>query len=130
MKIFIICSFIMPILALDFSIDISPIIYENCTSCHREGQIASFLPLENYEDVFINRFWIAYAIEGSEDIRHGEPIMPPWPPDREYSTLLDEMYLSESEVHTFIEWVDGGALQGNPQEEYLMPDFPEGSKVI
>ena len=49
MKIFIICSFIMPILALDFSIDISPIIYENCTSCHREGQIASFLPLENYD---------------------------------------------------------------------------------
>ena len=44
---------ISPLLALDYSIDISPIIYENCTSCHREGQIGAFLHLTNYEDVFI-----------------------------------------------------------------------------
>ena len=73
---------ISPLLALDYSIDISPIIYENCTSCHREGQIGAFLHLTNYEEVFNNRFWIAYAIAGDEDSRHGDPIMPPWPADR------------------------------------------------
>ena len=86
---FILLTF--PMHAIDFSADISPIIYENCTSCHRSGQIASFLPLTNYEEVFDNRFWIAYAIEGDEDeTRHGEPLMPPWPADRSYSTLLDD----------------------------------------
>ena len=68
---------ISPLLALDYSIDISPIIYKNCTSCHREGQIGAFLHLTNYEEVFNNRFWIAYAISGDEDSRHGDPIMPP-----------------------------------------------------
>ena len=93
MKYLIYILFLFPLQALDYSEDISPIIYNNCTSCHRPGQIASFLPLTNYEEVFNDRFWIAYAIEGDEESRHGDPIMPPWPADRSYSTLLDEMYL-------------------------------------
>ena len=70
---------------LNYSEDISPIIYNNCTSCHRSGEISAFLPLTNYLEVYENRNLIAYAIAGDEE-RHGEPIMPPWPPDREYST--------------------------------------------
>ena len=31
-------------------------------------------------------------IADDEDSRHGNPIMPPWPPDREYSTFLDEQW--------------------------------------
>ena len=33
-----------------FSRDVAPILYENCTGCHRTGQIAPF-PLETYGDV-------------------------------------------------------------------------------
>ena len=88
-----------------------------------------FLPLTNYEEVFNNRFWIAYAIAGDDDSRHGDPIMPPWPADREYSTLLDEMYLTEDEIHIFSDWVDSGAMQGDPLSEAPMPDFPEGSAI-
>ena len=29
--------------------------------------ILAFLPLSNYEEVFNNRFWIAYAIAGDDD---------------------------------------------------------------
>ena len=83
--------FLIPLKALDFSVDISPIIYTNCTSCHRAGQIGAFLPLTNYDQVFNNRFWIAYAITGDDESRHGDPIMPPWPADRSYSTLLDHL---------------------------------------
>ena len=129
MKIFIITLLIFPLNALDYSVDISPIIYNNCTSCHRTGQIAAFLPLTNYEDVFNNRFWISYAISGDEESRHGDPIMPPWPADRSYSTLLDEMYLTEDEIHTILEWIETEALQGDIDEEYPMPNFPEGSQI-
>jgi hypothetical protein len=129
MNRYILFIILSSIFAIDFSNDISEIIYTNCTSCHREGQIGSFLPLTNYSEIFENRFWIAYAIEGSQASRHGNPIMPPWPADRSYSALLDEMYLSDDEVHTFIEWIDLGAMQGDPLEEYQIPDFPEGSSI-
>ena len=124
---FILLTF--PMHAIDFNADISLIIYENCTSCHRPGQIASFLPLTSYEEVFDNRFWIAYAIEGEEDSRHGDPIMPPWPADRSYSTLLDEMYLTEEDIHLFLDWIDIGAMQGDPIDEHPMPSFPSGSVI-
>ena len=128
MKYLIISLILHPLFAINFSEDISPIIYENCTSCHRPGEIASFLPLTNYEEVFNNRNWIAYAIVG-DDSRHGDPIMPPWPADRNYSNLIDEMYLTEDEIHTILDWVDAEALQGNPANEYPMPNFPEGSNI-
>ena len=129
MKYILISILISPIFSLDYSIDISPIIYENCTSCHRDGQIGAFLHLTNYEEVFNNRFWIAYAIAGDENSRHGDPIMPPWPADRSYSNLLDAMYLTENEIHTYLDWLDADAMQGDPTEEYPMPDFPEGSAI-
>ena len=128
MKYIVYILLICPLMALDYSIDISPVIYENCTSCHRSGQIGSFLPLTSYEEVYNNRYWIAYAIAGNEE-RHGDPIMPPWPADRTYSTLLDEMYLTENEIHTFLEWVDIGAMQGDPADETPIPNFHEGSAI-
>ena len=72
---------------------------------------------------------ISYAIAGDEESRHGSPIMPPWPADRFYSTLLDEKYLTEEQIHNFLEWIDAGAMQGDPQIEYPIPNFPEGSAI-
>ena len=102
MKYLIFTFLFFPLHALDYSIDISPILYENCTSCHREDQIGAFLPLTNYNEVFNNRFWIAYAIAGDDESRHGNPIMPPWPADRSYSNLIDEMYLKMKFIHFLI----------------------------
>ena len=90
--------------AINYSEDISPIIYNNCTTCHRPDEIGSFLPFESYEDVYNNRGLIAYVIAGDEDTRHGNPIMPPWPPDREYSTFLNERYLEDDEIQLILDW--------------------------
>ena len=100
--------------AINFSEDISPIIYQECTSCHRPNQIGAFLPLMNYDDIFSNRYWISSAIEGNDEERHGNPLMPPWPPDRLYSSFVGERYLTDDQVHTFLDWIDEGASQGNP----------------
>ncbi len=86
------------IYAINYSEDISPIIYNNCTNCHRPNEIGAFLPFENYQDVYNNRGLISYVIAGDDDSWPGNPIMPPWPPDREYSTLLGERYLEDDEI--------------------------------
>ena len=113
---------------LNYSEDISSMIYNNCTSCHRAGEIGAFLPLTNYSEVNSNKYWIAYAIEGIDD-RHGDPIMPPWPPDRTYSTFLGERYLTDEEIHNFLDWIDLGAPQGDSELEAPIPNFPEGSSI-
>ena len=67
-KLVIIISFIGSIMAnVNFSEHISPIIYENCTECHRQGEIGGFLPLTNYSQVFNNQNWIAFAISIPDD---------------------------------------------------------------
>ena len=115
--------------SINFSEDISPIIYQNCTECHRFGEIGAFLPLTNYQEIYDNRNWISFAISTEEDYRHGDPIMPPWPPDEEYSTLVGERTLHEDEINLFLDWVDEGASQGNPDLEFPMPEFSEGSAI-
>ena len=129
MKNFIFYFLITFLNAINFSEDISSIIYNNCTSCHRTSEIGAFLPLENYQDVYNNRSLIAYAVGGGDDLRHGNPMMPPWPPDREFSTLLDERYLEDEEIDLIISWIENGAIQGDPNLEYPMPNFPDGSTL-
>ena len=114
---------------INFSEDISPIIYQNCTECHRAGEIGAFLPLTNYQEVYDNRNRISYSIATEEDYRHGDPIMPPWPPDDEYSSLVGERTLLENEIHLFLEWVEEEASQGDPDLEFSIPEFPEGSAI-
>jgi hypothetical protein len=126
MKKIFIYIFISFIYSINFNDDIAPIIYNNCTECHRPNEIGAFLPFENYSDVYNNRYLIAYAI--SYDDRHGEPLMPPWPPDREYSTLLDERYLTDEEIQLVLDWIDEDASEGN-QPEYPIPEFPDGSTI-
>jgi hypothetical protein len=122
-------TFFTLLFAINFSENISPIIYNNCTVCHRPGEIGAFLQLTNFNEVYSNRDLIAYAISGDENLRHGEPIMPPWPPDRSYSTLIGERYLTENQIHDILEWISGGAVQGDPSLEFPMPIFPEGSAI-
>ncbi len=115
---------------INFSEDISRVIYENCTECHRQGEIGGpLLTLTTFQEVYESRNWISYAITTSQDFRHGDPIMPPWPPDDEYSSLVGERTLSESDVQLFLDWIDQGAPQGDPSLEYPLPSFPEGSSI-
>lgn len=102
----------------NFSQDIAPIIYNHCTSCHREGEIGP-MPLTSYQEVSNWANMIKYVTE----IRY----MPPWKADPTYSSFIGENYLTEGEIQLIAEWVDNGRPQGDPFQEPPLPDLAEGS---
>jgi hypothetical protein len=128
-KLVIIIGFLCPIAAINYSEDISPIIYKNCTECHREGEIGGFLHLTNFTEVYNNRNWISAAISIPDDYRHGQPMMPPWQPNLDYSSLVGERFLTENQIQLFTDWINEGGAQGDPNLEYPTPEFPEGSAI-
>jgi hypothetical protein len=106
--------------AVTYTKDISPIIYNNCTVCHRDGEIAPF-PLTNFEEVRDE----AYTIRSVT--RKG--YMPPWMPDRGFSHFLGERGLTDQEVETIAQWVKAEMPEGDPAFEAPMPKFAEGSAL-
>lgn len=104
----------------NFSEDIAPIIYNNCTSCHRPGEIGPF-SLTNYNEVAAWGSMIQYVTE----IKY----MPPWKPDREYSQFVGETGLSNQEIQLIADWVAAGSPQGDPNLEPPLPNFPAGSQL-
>ena len=64
MKKIFLYLFVSFIYTINFNDDIAPIIYNNCTECHRPNEIGSFLPFQSYTDVYNNRiliFWLPLA---------------------------------------------------------------------
>lgn len=112
---------LLPIIAssqVTYAEHIAPIIYDHCTTCHRQGEIGPF-ELTSYEDVR-DRALMIKAVTTSK-------YMPPWKPDPSFSHLQEENYLSDDEISLIAEWVDGDRPYGNAADEPPLPAFPEGS---
>ncbi len=122
-------SAILPLLAVpalaqtavpNFSQHVAPLIYQHCTSCHRTGEVAPF-PLTTYAEVSSHGQTIKAAT--------GSRYMPPWKPDPNYRHYLDENTLTQTEINTLRDWVDGGMPQGNPALAPAVPTYPSGSQL-
>ncbi len=103
-----------------FSEHIAPIIYDNCTSCHRLGEIAP-MAFTNYDEVAGWSDMIQYVTE----IKY----MPPWKPNLDYSHFVGERGLTDEEISLIADWVAAGVPQGDPALEPPLPDFPSGSQL-
>ena len=103
-----------------FHEDVAPIIFNECTSCHREGQIGP-MPFTNYAEVAAYGEFIEYVTSIG--------YMPPWTPDSEYAHFVGEKVLTVEEIETLSAWVDGGKVEGNPEDNPGLPDFPDGSQI-
>ena len=103
-----------------FHADIAPIIYQNCTECHRAGEIGP-MPFTTYEEVSEYSSFISYVT--------ATKYMPPWTPDPAYSTLRGERFLTEAEIELLADWHEAGAPEGDPADNPGLPDFPEGSQI-
>jgi hypothetical protein len=103
-----------------FTEDVAPILYKNCVSCHRPGEIGP-MPLRTYEEV---RPW-AEAIRSTTEIRE----MPPWYAVPEKSLpMRNERNLTSEEIATLAAWADAGAPRGAGELPPL-PDLVEGWTV-
>ena len=98
---------------LTFNRDIAPIIYENCTPCHRSGGAAPF-SLTTFQQVNRKKNTILGVTQSG--------LMPPWPADKNYSHFLGERYLIEVDKQKIKDWIEGGAPEGDTS---LLPDLPE-----
>jgi hypothetical protein len=103
-----------------YSKDVAPVIYKNCASCHRPGDIAP-MSLLNYAQT---RPW-AKAIR--EQVATGQ--MPPWHATQAHGTFENDRRLSDKEKDTLLRWVDGGAPQGNEKDLPPLPKFTEGWEI-
>jgi hypothetical protein len=103
-----------------FAKDVAPILFRNCASCHRPGEIGP-MPLLTYEDAR------PYAGMIKEKVLGGQ--MPPWHADPTHGKFLNERRLSDAEKATIARWVDAGAPAGNKADMPARPAFPEGWSI-
>lgn len=102
---------------ITYSEHIAPIIYQNCSSCHRKGEGAPF-KLESYRDVRKRGQMIQLVVESRR--------MPPWHPEEGHGTFAGNRRLSKKEIETLSTWVDRGMPRGDPKKEPPLPKFPKG----
>jgi hypothetical protein len=104
---------------LTYTRDIAPIIYRNCTSCHRAGEVAPFA-LQSYQDVRKHAETIA-AVTKSR-------YMPPWKADS-HGEFIGERRLTPTQISMLRQWLDQGAPEGNPADLPKLPSFPSGWRL-
>jgi hypothetical protein len=118
--IFIGCSFIFSCKESStnnptYSKDIAPIIYKNCTPCHRPNQIGHF-NLQTYTDVQSKAKAILYTVSNH--------LMPPWPADIHYSRFANELVLEDKEIELIKTWVNNNCPIGDSIAIPPVPNFP------
>ena len=95
---------------------IAPLVYNNCTKCHRPGQVAPF-SLLTYDDAF----------------RHGRDMMlqtttrymPPWKPEPGWAAYRDERRLTPAQIDLIQQWVAQGMPQGPMSKAPVMPVYSD-----
>jgi tetratricopeptide (TPR) repeat protein len=102
---------------LTFTKDVAPIVFENCSGCHRPEQTAPF-SLLSYDQVKKRARQIVDLTASG--------LMPPWPPERGYGRFKDERRLSADQVGILRQWCEEGGVEGRPQDLPRLPAWPSG----
>ena len=103
-----------------YSKDVAPILYKNCTGCHRPGEIAP-MPLLSYRET---RPWVkAIGTQVSKGT------MPPWHADPAFGEFLNDRRLSAGEKDTILRWVNAGGPEGNPADLPAAPAYKTGWNI-
>jgi hypothetical protein len=100
--------------------DVAPILYKNCATCHRPGEVAPF-SLLSYQDAAKRAQLIATVT--------GKRVMPPWKPEPGYGEFQDTRRLSDAQIAVLQEWAANGAPEGDPGTTPTPPVFPGGWQI-
>jgi Tfp pilus assembly protein PilF len=100
-----------------FTRDVAPILFRHCAGCHRPGEVGQF-NLLTYDDARQRARQIVYVTE--------RRVMPPWPPDPEFSELKGARTLPLDEVDVLRRWLAEGLQHGDPSDLPRQPTFTVG----
>ena len=100
-----------------FTEHVAPIVFNNCTVCHRAGEAAPF-SLASYEEVKKRGPFIVEVT--------GDRYMPPWHAESGDLKFKAERRLTDAQIDTLEAWVESGMEEGDPEKLPKLPDFPEG----
>lgn len=100
-----------------FAEHVAPIVFDNCTSCHRAGEAAPF-ELVDYDTVRKRGRMIQLVTQTR--------YMPPWKPEPGFGEFDGSRFLDADAVETLRRWVEAGMPEGDPSKTPELPEFPEG----
>ncbi len=100
-----------------YSADIAPILYRNCVTCHRPGQVAPF-SLLTYADAAKRAALLAEVT--------GARYMPPWKAEPGYGDFKGSRRLNDDEIRLISQWAKAGAPAGNLKTAPQPPLFASG----
>src|SRR5260221_1350370 len=99
-----------------FNHDIAPVMYRNCSACHRPGEAAPFALL-SHQDAAKKGKMIAKVTASH--------VMPPWKAEPASYAYRDERRLTEAEIGLIQAWVKAGMPEGTG-EKPEPPKFASG----
>jgi mono/diheme cytochrome c family protein len=108
---------VVPANEVTWTRDVAPIVYKNCTSCHRPGEVGPF-PLLTWKDAAKRADFLASIT--------AERRMPPWKPEPGFGSFHDERRLSDAEIKTLARWAETGTKEGDPKDLAPLPKFTDG----
>jgi thiol-disulfide isomerase/thioredoxin len=91
---------------LSYHKDVAPLVQQHCQGCHRQGGPGPF-ELITFDDVAGNAEKIREVVSDRR--------MPPWHGilDPQFGKLRNDQSLPEEALETIVDWIDGGAAEGN-----------------
>ena len=108
---------------LTFNRDIAPIIFINCSACHRPDQMGPFALL-TFNDVKKRAAQIAKVT--------ADHYMPPWLPGHDCCNFIGERRLSNEQIAMIQQWVAQGMTEGDAHDLPAPPKFddpPDGWRL-
>ena len=97
--------------------DVAPILYKNCTGCHRPGELGP-MSLLTYTNV--------YPWTKSIAARVSAETMPPWHADPSTGEFSNDRRLDPKDKATVLKWIANGAPEGDPKDLPPAPRYAEG----
>lgn len=106
-----------PSTSVTFSEHVAPIVFKQCSGCHRPGEGAPF-SLLSYTDVQRRAKTIAAVTQSR--------YMPPWHAESDMGAFRDDRRLTDVQIRTIQQWVAAGMPEGDPAKTPALPQFTPG----
>ena len=94
--------------------DVAPILYKNCTTCHRPGGAGPF-SLLTFADA---KRWGAQVVKVTQS-----RYMPPWLPEPGHGDFADNRRLPDVDLALLKKWFEAAMPEGDPKSAPAKPSY-------